>query len=294
MDKSQIAFPSREAWKQVSLATRQVLGLPVADGAPTPARSGSTNYTRKQWTMIWSPTALEAHTVRVYGGFVRQSKRIYWWPGTDYYPDRDLYTEFDVEALGLASGEHGFIVWVDDGAQGTVSLKSVTDLDALLDVTPFEILGYIKCAKRDEGTSYESLGYSLKQVQFDTIVATFPSPWSLAVSGNTFTITNPIFLRSPVYVKPNTLTFSLAANAGTGDYYAAVKINVSTNAIDSTLLLDQTFSNVVYTTLAAANADGDYMRLFVGILSYVVGGAGGTWYIKLRGITGVPELGLYV
>jgi hypothetical protein len=116
-----------------------------------------------------------------------------------------------------------------------------------------------------------------------------PSPWAPSISGTTLTITDPIFLRSPKYFAPATLTYSLAASDGAGDYYCGVKIAVSDGSIDSTLLISKTLATVVYTSLAAANADGDYQRLLVCIVTY----DGATWSLKLRCITSVPELGLY-
>jgi hypothetical protein len=124
-----------------------------------------------------------------------------------------------------------------------------------------------------------------------------PSPWAPAIvkdpvtSINTITFSNPIFLRSPKYVVPAEPTFDLTANDGSGDYYCGVKISVLTDVIDSTLLLDKTLANVVYTSLAAANADADYMRLLVCIVTYDATAA--TFALKLRCITSVPELGLY-
>jgi len=116
-----------------------------------------------------------------------------------------------------------------------------------------------------------------------------PSPWAPSISGSTLTITDPIFLRSPKYTVPATLTYSLAASDGAGDYYCGVKISVLDGSIDSTLLISKTLATVVYTSLAAANADGDYQRLLVCIVTY----DGATWSLKLRCITSVPELGLY-
>jgi hypothetical protein len=122
-----------------------------------------------------------------------------------------------------------------------------------------------------------------------------PSPWKPTISTTTLTISDPIYLRSPKYTIPSNLTFSLSANDGAGDYYAAVKISVLDGTIDSTLLLDKTLATVVYTSLAAANADADYMRLLVCILTCAIGSGGvETWSLKLRCITSVPELGLYV
>jgi hypothetical protein len=118
-----------------------------------------------------------------------------------------------------------------------------------------------------------------------------PSPWAPTVSDSTLTITDPIFLRSPKYFCPATLTYSLAASDGAGDYYCGVKISVLDGTIDSTLLISKTLANVVYTSLAAANADADYARLLVCIVTYDAMAA--TFALKLRCITSVPELGLY-
>jgi len=118
-----------------------------------------------------------------------------------------------------------------------------------------------------------------------------PSPWACAVSDTTLTITNPIFLRSPKYFCPATLTYSLAADDGAGDYYCGVKISVIDGTIDTTLLISKTLATVVYTSLAAANADADYMRLLVCIVTYDA--TAETFTLKLRCITSVPELGLY-
>jgi hypothetical protein len=117
------------------------------------------------------------------------------------------------------------------------------------------------------------------------------TPWAPTISDTTLTITNPIYLRSPKYTIPATLTFSLAASDGDGDYYCGVKISVIDGTIDSTLLISKTLANVVYTSLAAANADADYMRLLVCIVTYDETAA--TFTLKLRCITSVPELGLY-
>ena len=118
-----------------------------------------------------------------------------------------------------------------------------------------------------------------------------PTPWAPAISGSTLTITDPIYLRSPKYTIPATLTYSLAASDGAGDYYCGVKISVLDGTIDSTLLISKTLANVVYTSHAAANADADYMRLLVCIVTYDATAA--TFTLKLRCISSVPELGLY-
>jgi hypothetical protein len=118
-----------------------------------------------------------------------------------------------------------------------------------------------------------------------------PSPWAPTISDTTLTITDPIYLRSPKYTIPATLTFSLAVSDGDGDYYCGVKISVIDGTIDPTLLISKTLSNVVYTSLSAANADADYMRLLVCIVTYDETAA--TFALKLRCITSVPELGLY-
>jgi hypothetical protein len=118
-----------------------------------------------------------------------------------------------------------------------------------------------------------------------------PGPWSPSISGSTLTITDPIYLRSPKYTIPATLTYSLVASDGAGDYYCGVKISVIDGSIDSTLLISKTLTNVVYTSLAAANADADYMRLLVCIVTYDA--TADTFTLKLRCITSVPELGLY-
>jgi hypothetical protein len=124
------------------------------------------------------------------------------------------------------------------------------------------------------------------------------APWAPAIvkdpvtSISTITFSNPIFLRSPKYVVPAEPTFDLTANDGSGDYYCGVKISVLTDVIDSTLLLDKTLANVVYTSLADANADANNMRLLVCILTYDSGTT--AWTLKLRCIASVPELGLYV
>jgi hypothetical protein len=120
-----------------------------------------------------------------------------------------------------------------------------------------------------------------------------PTPWAPTIGDATLTIADPIYLRSPKYVIPADLTFSLVAADGSGDYYCGVKISVIDGTIDSTLLISKTLSNVVYTSLSAANADADHMRLLVCILTCSVTGAVTTWSIKLRCITSIPELGLY-
>jgi hypothetical protein len=117
------------------------------------------------------------------------------------------------------------------------------------------------------------------------------TPWAPSISDSTLTITDPILFRSPKYTIPATLTYSLAASDGAGDYYCGVKISVIDGTIDSTLLISKTLANVVYTSLAAANADADYMRLLVCIVTYDSTAA--TFTLKLRCISSVPELGLY-
>jgi len=116
-----------------------------------------------------------------------------------------------------------------------------------------------------------------------------PLPWAPTISGSTLTIASPIFLRSPKYFIPSDPTFSLVADDGDGDYYCGVKISLFDHTIDGTVLLSKTLSNVVYTSLAAANADADYQRLLVCILTF----ADPVWSLKLRCISSVPELGVY-
>jgi hypothetical protein len=116
-----------------------------------------------------------------------------------------------------------------------------------------------------------------------------PTPWAPSIIGSTLTIANPIYLRSPKYFVPADLTYSLVVSDGAGDYYCGVKINVINGTIDPTLLISKTLSDVVYTSLAAAHADADYMRLLVCVVTYDAV----NFTIKLRCINSVPELGNY-
>jgi hypothetical protein len=106
----------------------------------------------------------------------------------------------------------------------------------------------------------------------------------------TLTFANCIYLRSPVYQQPTSPIFSLPASA-TGNYYCGVKISVIDGTINSTLLLNTSLSGVVYTTIAAANADIDYLRLLVCMLRY--DSVTKKWIRIDKFINSVPELGMY-
>jgi hypothetical protein len=159
---------------------------------------------------------------------------------------------------------------------------------------------YVPCVQR--GIYFENITTAPASLLWNPVITQYVAPVTAdpnaipPVVGVTevqpsVTFTNCIYLRSPVYKLLTDPVFSLTSITASGTYYCGVKISVIDGSIGSTLLLSTTLSNVVYTTLDAANADADYMRLLICKLKYDSGKK--KWTLVLKYVNSVPELGLY-
>jgi hypothetical protein len=159
---------------------------------------------------------------------------------------------------------------------------------------------YVPCVQR--GIYFENITTAPASLLWNPVITQYVAPVEAAPEAEppvegvvevqpSVTFTNCLYLRSPVYKLLTDPVFSLTSITASGTYYCGVKISVTDGSIDSTLLLSETLSDVVYTTIDAANADADYMRLLVCKLKYDADKA--KWTLVLKYVNSVPEMGLY-
>jgi hypothetical protein len=159
---------------------------------------------------------------------------------------------------------------------------------------------YVPCVQR--GIYFENITTAPSSLLWNPVITQYVAPVEAAPEADppveevvevqpSVTFKNCIYLRAPVYKLLTDPTFSLESWPSAGEYYCGVKISVIDGSIDSTLLMSETLSDVVYTTIDAANADADYMRLLICKLKYDSDKM--KWSLLLKYISSVPELGLY-